>query len=79
MTLFVGYQDDPSSEDYFEDLIDTVLNNFAEERTLGGWNSLAPLSLDQLTRQDYINQTMLAHRADFSITIIDDQDGLAPH
>jgi hypothetical protein len=74
--LFIGYRDD-LSESVCQDLIDTVLNEFADERTLGAWNSARPLALISVDQQ-YQNG-ILGHLALFDITLIDYQNGLAPH
>ncbi len=80
--LFIGYQnDDPNTglgtEDTIQTLTDTVLNNFAEERTLGAWNSAKPLGLISIAPERL--SIIEGQRALFSITLIDDQSGLAPH
>jgi hypothetical protein len=76
--FFLGYVED-SSEAVFQDLVDTVLAASLEQRTFGGWNSAAPISLDQPITTDYLYQTVMCHKAVFTITIIDDISGLAPH
>lgn len=71
--LFYAYKQD-ESEAEFQDLIDAVLNKFGDQRTLGAWNTFAPLGL--LGVKETSLNGVYGHQATFSVTVIDPQENL---
>lgn len=71
--LFYAYKN-VESEAVFQDLIDAVLLQFVDKRSLGGWSTEAPLGLITIEGDDLngvVGQTAL-----FEVTVVDPQRAL---
>ena len=71
--LFYAYKEDVS-EAIFQALLDTVLDRFVDQRTLGGWSTPAPLALMSINGDEL--QGIVGQTATFEVTVIDPQRAL---
>lgn len=73
--LFIG-RNAGYAETEFQSLIDAVLTAFQAKRTLGGWNTPAPLAL--ASTRDHVWSDMAGRLAEFRIEVIEIVEGLQP-
>ena len=72
--LFWGYEED-TGESVFQALIDAVLDEFKNKRTLGAFSTAKPLDLASITPEWRHN--VMGKVAVFDVTVIDPQRALA--
>lgn len=73
--LFYGWREG-LTETEFQDLIDDVLDQFKNKRSLGAWSATAPLMLNR-TQMGVLGD-MYGHQAFFGVEVIAQETGLVP-